>query len=91
MNYNFHYNTSIIELCNKLKKPVTLIGHGTVSKGSNIYEKSYQDIISSAIYSDKVINLLFYQKLLTNILNQIKIKKLPKGNLVFSSDKQEDS
>ena len=84
LNHNFHYNTSIIELCNKLKKPVTLIGHGTVSKGSNIYEKSYQDIISSAIYSDKVTTYPIQSKIINEYFKSNKNQKFPKGNLVFS-------
>lgn len=88
INHTQSYNPFLIKICNKKRIPVTLIGHGTISKGHNRYEKMYQDIISKGIYSPEVKTYPIQSRIINEYLKFKRNSNHPKGNIIFSQIKK---
>ena len=91
LNHSINYNSFIIRSSKTKKIPITLIGHGTISKGRNKYETMYQDIISNAIYSKNASVYPIQSKIIYDYLKLKKNTNQPKGNIIFSQVKKQTS
>ena len=91
LNHCVSYNSFIIDYSKKNKVPLTLIGHGTLSKGRNKFEKNYNDIIANAIHSKMVTTYPIQSKIINEYLKNHHSYKKPKGNIVFSQIKRQKS
>ena len=91
LNHSVSYNTFILNFCKQKKIPLTLIGHGTLSKGKNKYEKIYHEIIANAVYSSDASSYPVQSKIIDGYLTSKKIFNNPKGNIVFSQVERKKS
>ncbi len=82
------FNGYLIELAKKNKIPSLAIPHGTLSRGRNIYDNYFNDILSQELITKNFSHIACQSKIFLSFLKQRKITKyIRSGNLIFSESK----